>query len=110
MPLDPDRQVQVLHVIQEALSNVRKHAGARQVWLDVRQAPQWRFIVRDDGRGFAARDAIDETHVGLRIMRERAARIGAQVEVEAAPGVGTSVVLTVPSSSTGMPRRESEAA
>ncbi|MDE2002751.1 MAG: type IV pili methyl-accepting chemotaxis transducer N-terminal domain-containing protein [Betaproteobacteria bacterium] len=110
MPLDPDRQVQVLHVIQEALSNVRKHAAARQVWLDVRQAPQWRFIVRDDGHGFAARDAVDETHVGLRIMRERAARIGAQVEVKSAPGGGTSIVLTVPSSTTALPRRESEAA
>ena len=110
MPLDPDRQVQVLHVIQEALSNVRKHADARQVWLDVQQAPQWRFIVRDDGHGFAARDAVDETHVGLRIMRERAARIGAQVEVRSVPGEGTSIVLTVPSSTTAMPRRESEAA
>ena len=111
MPLDPDRQVQVLHVIQEALSNVRKHAGARQVWIDVRQTPQWRFAVRDDGRGFQAADGrLDETHVGLRIMRERAARIGAQVEVNTAPGAGTSVVLTVPSGATAIPRRESSAA
>ena len=98
MPLDPDRQVQVLHVIQEALSNVRKHANAREVWVEVRQSPQWRFCVRDDGRGFDLRDGgPDETHVGLRIMRERAARIGAQVEVKTVPGGGTSVVLTVPS-------------
>jgi len=111
LPLDPDRQVQVLHVIQEALSNVRKHAGAHQVWVDVRQSPQWRFSVRDDGRGFDPGDGmLDETHVGLRIMRERAARIGAQVEVEATPGGGTSVVLTVPSSATGNLRRESAAA
>lgn len=111
MPLDPDRQVQVLHVIQEALSNVRKHAGARQVWVDVRQTPQWRFTVRDDGRGFQVADGgVDETHVGLRIMRERAARIGAQVEVRTAPGKGTSVVLTVPSGAPGVPRRESAAA
>ena len=111
LPLDPDRQVQVLHVVQEALSNVRKHAGAHQVWIDVRQSPQWRFSVRDDGRGFDPGDGmLDETHVGLRIMRERAARIGAQVEVEATPGGGTSVVLTVPSSATGSLRRESAAA
>src|SRR5690606_15127159 len=66
LPLAPDVQVQVLHVVQEALSNVRKHAGAREVWLEVQRAPQWRFEVRDDGRGFdAAADAPDEMHVGL---------------------------------------------
>ncbi len=101
LPLAPDVQVQVLHVVQEALSNVRKHAGAREVWLEVQRAPQWRFEVRDDGRGFdAAADAPDEMHVGLRIMRERAARIGAQVEVDAVPGAGTCVVLTVPPTAT----------
>lgn len=99
LPLAPDVQVQVLHVVQEALSNVRKHAGAREVQVAVQRAPQWRFEVRDDGRGFdPAGGAPDETHVGLRIMRERAARIGAQVAIEAEPGAGTCVVLTVPSS------------
>ena len=49
----PDVQVQVLHVVQEALSNVRKHAQAREVWVEVQQAPRWRVEVRDDGRGFA---------------------------------------------------------
>lgn len=97
LPLDPAVQVQVLHVVQEALSNVRKHAGATQVWLDVRQSPAWRFEVRDDGAGFdaAAADS-DETRVGLRIMRERAQRIGAQVSIESTPGEGTRVVLALP--------------
>jgi two-component system nitrate/nitrite sensor histidine kinase NarX len=90
-------QVQLLHVVQEALSNVRKHAGASQVWLDVQQQPLWRIEVRDDGRGFAHDDAArDEMHVGLRIMRERAAGIGAQVDVDSAPGEGTRVVVTLP--------------
>lgn len=97
LPLDADVQVQVLHVVQEALSNVRKHAQARQVWVDVQQAPQWRVEVRDDGLGFAGEGpAPDETHVGLRIMRERAQRIGATVEVASVPGAGTCVVLTLP--------------
>jgi two-component system nitrate/nitrite sensor histidine kinase NarX len=96
-PLAPDVQVQLLHVVQEALSNVRKHAGASQVWLDVQQQPLWRIEVRDDGRGFAHDDAArDEMHVGLRIMRERAAGIGAQVDVDSAPGEGTRVVVTLP--------------
>lgn len=83
--------------MQEALSNVRKHAGAGQVWLDVAQQPQWRLEVRDDGVGFAsAKSQPDETHVGLRIMAERAERLGAQLQVLSTPGRGTSVVLTLP--------------
>ena len=95
IPLAPDLQVQVLHIVQEALSNVRKHAGASQVWLDVQQQPQWRFEVRDDGNGLADA-AVNETHVGMRIMAERAQRIGAQVDIIGNPGRGTSVVLVLP--------------
>jgi len=97
MPLAPDRQIQVLHIVQEALSNIRKHAQARRVWLDVRQQPHWRFEIRDDGGGF---DTVlgehDETHVGLRIMRERAERIGAELEVHSSLGRGTAVILQLP--------------
>jgi two-component system, NarL family, nitrate/nitrite sensor histidine kinase NarX len=101
VPLPPDVQVQLLHVVQEALSNVRKHAHARRVWLDVQQQPQWRIEVRDDGDGFdSARhpqdDTHDDTHVGLRIMRERASAIGAAVSVASQPGRGTRVVVTLP--------------
>jgi two-component system nitrate/nitrite sensor histidine kinase NarX len=97
VPLPPDVQVQLLHVVQEALSNVRKHAGARRVWLDVQQQPQWQIEVRDDGRGFdSANDAPDQTHVGLRIMRERAGSIGAAVDVRSQPGAGTRVVVSLP--------------
>ncbi|MBL8376694.1 MAG: type IV pili methyl-accepting chemotaxis transducer N-terminal domain-containing protein [Burkholderiales bacterium] len=101
LPLDADVQVQVLHVVQEALSNVRKHAGATAVWIEVQRAPQWRFEVRDDGRGFAdAADGTDETHVGLRIMKERARRIGASVEIDSVPGAGTCVSLILPAQKT----------
>ncbi len=97
LPLAPVLQVQVLHIVQEALSNVRKHARATQVWLDVQQHPHWRFEVRDDGAGFLpAEDAPDETHVGMRIMAERAKRIGASLDVLSTPGRGTSIVLTLP--------------
>lgn len=97
LPLNPDLQIQVLHIVQEALSNVRKHARASQVWVDVQQQPEWRFEVRDDGVGFAHPEgSLDETHVGLRIMGERAERIGARLEVISTPGRGSSVVLTLP--------------
>ena len=94
LPLSPELQIQVLHIVQEALSNVRKHARASQVWLHVQQQPHWRFEVRDDGIGFAVDDrGRGESHVGLRIMAERAERIGARLELRSTPGRGSSVVL-----------------
>ncbi|GAB2579999.1 type IV pili methyl-accepting chemotaxis transducer N-terminal domain-containing protein [Ramlibacter solisilvae] len=94
--LAPDVQVQVLHIIQEALSNVRKHARAREVVLRATARPHWRFEVVDDGLGFDLHDARGETQVGLRIMRERAERIGATVRVRSAPGQGCSVSVELP--------------
>jgi len=92
-------QVQVLHILQEALSNVRKHAHARHVTLRVQPAPHWRFEVHDDGAGFdPQRPGSDATHVGLRIMQERALRIGARVQVRSAPGAGCTVILELPAS------------
>ena len=96
MPLPPDLQIQVLHVVQEALSNVRKHGHASHVWLDVQQQPVWRFEVRDNGMGFDTSVLQHkETHVGLRIMQERAQRIGAVLEVLSTPQHGSSVIMTL---------------
>ncbi len=96
LPLPPDVQVQVLHVVQEALSNVRKHAGASQVTLEVAKGARWRFVVRDDGAGFDPIRPPGESHVGLKIMRERAGRIGAELELASRPGQGTTLTLTLP--------------
>ena len=97
LPLPADVQVQVLHVVQEALSNVRKHAQATQVVLDVVKGETWQFVVRDDGRGFSADHGNRQsTQVGLRIMHERAARIGACVTVTSEAGQGTVVRLNLP--------------
>ena len=96
LPLPPDVQVQVLHVLQEALSNVRKHAGATKVDLEVVKGAHWRFMVRDDGVGFDASLGHGQSHVGMKIMRERAGGIGAQVEIISRPGQGTTATLTLP--------------
>ena len=96
VPLAPDIQIQVLHIVQEALSNVRKHARASQVWLRVEQQPVWAFEVCDDGVGFVLNDnPVDDTHVGLQIMAERAQRMGAAFQVHSSPGKGCSVRLTL---------------
>lgn len=98
-PLPADVQVQLLHVVQEALANVRKHAQASQVQVRLTHQPHWQIDVRDDGRGFdPAADAPDDSHVGLRIMRERAAKVGAAVALESQPGRGTLVRISLPES------------
>lgn len=106
--LPNDVQVQVLHIVQEALSNVRKHARARAVKLKVRQAPQWSFTVADDGAGFDTDTQVDEDHVGLRIMAERACRIGARLEVHSTPGHGTAVSLTLAPTPTEQEQEDEE--
>jgi two-component system nitrate/nitrite sensor histidine kinase NarX len=98
VPLHAENQLQVLHILQEALSNVRKHAGATRVVLAVHRDAVYRFTVSDDGRGFDVEAAPDaaEAHIGLRIMRERAQRIGGQIELRSQKGDGTQVMLTLP--------------
>lgn len=94
--LPNDVQIQVLHIVQEALSNIRKHAKPTLVTLSVQQAPAWRFDVADNGVGFDTGQAMDEGHVGLRIMCERADRIGATLSVSSLRGEGTTVSLSLP--------------
>ena len=96
LPLPADVQVQVLHVLQEALSNVRKHARATEVSLEVVKGANWRFVVRDDGIGFDARQGDGPLHVGMKIMRERAAGIGGAVAFVSRPGQGATAILTLP--------------
>ncbi|MCL4771864.1 MAG: type IV pili methyl-accepting chemotaxis transducer N-terminal domain-containing protein, partial [Burkholderiaceae bacterium] len=97
LPLPPDMQIQILHIVQEALSNVRKHAQASRVQVLVQRHP-WHFEVRDDGVGFDMREAPspDSLHVGRGIMRERAERIGAMVQWRSAPGQGATVLIELP--------------
>jgi two-component system nitrate/nitrite sensor histidine kinase NarX len=97
VPLAPDRQLQVLHIVQEALSNARKHAVCSRVEVSLEAGRDTRIAIRDDGRGFdPAHAARLEDHVGLRIMRERAARAGGTVRVHSRPAHGTEVTLTLP--------------
>jgi two-component system nitrate/nitrite sensor histidine kinase NarX len=97
VPLAPDRQLQVLHIVQEALSNARKHAQCERVDVTLDAGREYQIAIRDDGRGFDPAEAARlEDHVGLRIMRERATRAGGAVRVHSRPGHGTEVTLSVP--------------
>ncbi|NDV14017.1 type IV pili methyl-accepting chemotaxis transducer N-terminal domain-containing protein [Crenobacter caeni] len=94
-PLPPEQQLQLLFIVQESLSNIRKHANARSVSINVLNSPDFQIEVTDDGSGFdlAEVDARGEGHIGLHIMRERAERIGAQLEFKTSPGMGTKIRL-----------------
>ena len=98
-----DREIETLafRVVQEALTNVAKHSGARTARVDVeRTARHLRLVVEDEGRGFdPARphdgDGDDDT-VGLRGMRDRAELFGGSIRIDAAPGRGTRIEVIVP--------------
>jgi signal transduction histidine kinase len=80
-------------VAQEALNNIAKHAGARQVALRLECQPgQTNLTIQDDGLGFEP-DSIQPDHMGISIMRERADSIGAYLRVESQIGQGTTVKL-----------------
>jgi PAS domain S-box-containing protein len=88
-------------IAQEALHNVVKHAGAREVRLDVhRDADGVRLRVADDGRGFDP-SSVPDGHLGLAGMRARAERLGGTLTVTAAPGRGTTIEVVVPDGAAG---------
>lgn len=97
LPLAPDVQIQVMHIIQEALSNVRKHSKATMVKVEVVQSPKWMFKVIDNGVGYSSElNPVDSTHVGTSIMRERADKISAILDLNSKPLAGTCITLTLP--------------
>jgi two-component system, NarL family, sensor histidine kinase DegS len=98
MNLTPAQELAVFRVVQEALQNVNKHAGASRVTVEVARRPNdWIVTVTDDGRGFeSAANSRAEVSSGLVGIRERAAIIGASLDVASAPGQGTRLTLTIP--------------
>lgn len=97
VPLSPEIQIQVLHIVQECLSNVRKHSSARHVNVEMEKGQTYVFGVSDDGTGFdASAPGTQEGHVGLVIMRERAQRIGGTIRVDSIPDSGTRITLSLP--------------
>ena len=90
-------EVHILHIIQEALSNIRKHSNATNVRVLIRcTADQYFYaLIEDDGMGIQV--PMDASrpgeHVGLTIMRERANHIGARLNIESESGEGTRIEL-----------------
>ncbi len=93
------QEVQVYYIIQEALANIRKHSGARNVRIMLNnEGDLYTVLIEDDGMGMSGGDAGgdaggDGEHAGLAIMRERTERLPGQIVIESEPGEGTRIVL-----------------
>lgn len=96
--LPPQVRVGLYRIAQESLSNVVKHSGATEAWVSLtcsgNQSEPMRIQlrVRDNGRGFD-QDVVSPEHLGLRIMQERAAAIGARISVASSVDCGTEILV-----------------
>lgn len=96
----PEQEVQVFHIVQEALANVSKHSRAQHVHISVAMAgDQYVVAVEDNGIGLSGTGQTGVSmHFGMNIMHERAERLGGSVDVASRAGAGTRVELRFPAS------------
>jgi two-component system, NarL family, nitrate/nitrite sensor histidine kinase NarX len=95
--LAPEVQAQLIRILQEALSNVRKHAKATHVWIACSKNDDDLILeVRDDGIGFSPGDIPDPSRYGLLIMQERSDLINADFQVISKPLDGATIRLRLP--------------
>jgi signal transduction histidine kinase len=97
---EPETRTIAYRIVQEALTNTRKHAGASRVHIvfDTRGVGLF-GSVRDDGAGFSMEQLADRRrlgHLGVVAMRERAEVAGGWLRIESAPGAGTHVEFWIP--------------
>ncbi len=96
LQLPPQSEIQLLRIIQEAMTNIRRHAGARLATVNIQLQENWLVVaIRDDGVGFSM-EQVSGDSLGLRIMRERAASLEGEILVETSPGAGTTLTIKVP--------------
>jgi signal transduction histidine kinase len=98
LSLSPRCEVQVIRVIQEALTNVRKHSGAKSAVVRITEsASTTTFVVEDDGDGFdPGASPTDRDGFGMFTMRERMVLLNGSLTIDSAPGRGTRVIAGVP--------------
>jgi two-component system nitrate/nitrite sensor histidine kinase NarX len=98
----PETEMQIMRITQEALSNIRKHAKARNVRILLSAEPNCQLLIEDDGVGFK-KDQFDTevmgNNIGMNIMKERADQMGASIEIESEVDEGTRVIVSFKESS-----------
>jgi len=93
--------------VQEALTNVARHAGVRRSRVEVSADRSGiRLVVQDAGRGFDAQAVLARASSGLSGMRERARLLGGQLAIESSPGVGARLTARIPFRSRARRREE----
>lgn len=94
LDIQPEHVLQILHILQESLSNIRKHANASLIKVVLDTSGPCSLTVEDNGQGFETSKSAGDTHVGINIMRERANRFGGEFSITSATGEGTRVRLS----------------
>ncbi len=95
--LSPEAELHLLRIVQEGLTNVRKHAAAHHVWVRLQHVPgRIELTVADDGKGFDPHLPRGRQHVGLASMRERALSLGGTLTLVSSPGRGTRINVVIP--------------
>jgi signal transduction histidine kinase len=96
----PEAAIHVYRIMQEALSNVTKHSGAREAWVMLREKDnQLELEIRDNGKGFETSPEMKRAAgqgIGLMGMRERAEHLQGSLSIRSAPNKGTTVSVRIP--------------
>lgn len=96
--LPPESELQLIRILQEALSNIRRHADATHVEIDLdMEDGALRLVIADNGQGFdeAGVPSLEPSHFGLGTMRDRAEEIGGRLDLSSHLGQGTEVTVTL---------------
>jgi signal transduction histidine kinase len=106
LELSPAVTTTLFRIVQEAISNVVRHADAKSVTIVLQLSDGLVHLrIQDDGRGFdpahASREAVDLQRLGLLGIRERAELLGGQVQIESGPEKGTSIHVSIPMGGNG---------
>jgi PAS domain S-box-containing protein len=95
--IDREASMTLLRILQEALTNIVRHAKAKQVRVSLLRSKKYaQMTIRDNGQGMDMRKMSIDSSLGLLGMRERAAAVGGDVEIHSEPGRGTTITARVP--------------
>ena len=103
----PDVASELVRIVQEALLNIKKHSGARNVTIGfVADHGNWRLLIDDDGRGFNFTGRLnmlelEAKHQGPYVIRERVSTLGGDLEIESMPGRGAHLDIVLPKYANG---------
>jgi signal transduction histidine kinase len=103
--LPPGVCYEIVRIVQEGLSNARKHSGARNIVVGLsRDSEGHKLLIADDGQGFGFRGRVtqsqlDATHRGPLVIKERVRLIGGELTIDSSPGHGARLEITIPDGS-----------